>query len=81
MLQKLEKIKFPRCLKPKNANPDIDPDLITFNDGNPDAFGVVAYAVFTLDTGERSACLIMSKAKLGPLTHKGAEWCNLIKQN
>ena len=71
MLLDLEEIKFPRCVKPDGADPSILPDLVTFNDGNPDAYGVVAYAVFTLLTGERSSCLLMSKARLGPLTHKG----------
>ena len=71
MLLKLEEIKFPRCVKPDGADPNILPDLVTFNDGNPDAYGVVAYVVFTLETGGRSACLLMSKARLAPLTHKG----------
>ena len=45
--------------------------MTTFKDGNPDAFGVAAYAVYDLENGDRLAALLMSKAKLGPLTHKG----------
>ena len=71
MLLEVEKIKFRRCVKPENADPTIDPDLITFCDGNPEAFGVVGYVLFTLIDGTRSASLLMSKAKLGPLSHKG----------
>ena len=69
MLLQVEKITFDRCVKAIGAVGD--PDLVTFNDGNPDAFGVAAYAVYDLENGDRSAALLMSKAKLGPLTHKG----------
>jgi len=71
MLLEVDKIKFQRCLKPKDVDPDIDPDLITFCDGNPEAFGVVGYILFTLLDGSRSATLLMSEAKLGPISHKG----------
>ena len=71
MLLQLETVTFTRCVKPAGADPDINPDLATFCDGNPDAFGVVAFAIFTLKGGGRSSCLIMSKARLGPLTSKG----------
>ena len=71
MLLQLETVKFARCIKPAGTDPNIDPDLATFCDGNPEAFGVTAYAIFTLIGGGRSACLMMSKARLGPLTHKG----------
>ena len=71
MLLQLETIKFARCIRPAGTDPNIDPDLATFCDGNPEAFGVTAYAIFTLIGGGRSACLMMSKARLGPLTHKG----------
>ena len=71
MLLKIDEVKFSRCLKPPLVDPNIEPDLVTFNDGNPEAFGTVAYALWTLLSGERIATLIMSKAKLGSLTHKG----------
>ena len=71
MLLMLEDIRFPRCIIPHNSVGKVKPDLVTFNDGNPNAYGVVAYAVFTLEDGHRAARFLMAKAKLGPLTHKG----------
>ena len=50
---------------------NILPDLVTFNDGNPDAYGVVAYVLWTLNDGQKVSNLLMSKAKLGPLNYKG----------
>ena len=74
MLTAVDDIKFKRCLKPENALPDEDPDLVTFNDGNPDAFGVSAYILYKLDDSSQdkyAASLVMSKAKLGPIAHLG----------
>ena len=53
MLLMLEDARFPRCIIPYNAAERVKPDLVTFNDGNPNAYGVVAYAVFTLEDGHR----------------------------
>ena len=71
LLLQLESIKFPRSFKPENTDPEIPPDLITFEDGNPDAFGCVAYALWTMIDGSREARLIMAKAKLSPIVKKG----------
>ena len=71
MLLQLNCIKFPRCVKPENCDMNILPDLVTFNDGNPDAYGVVAYVLWTLNDGQKVSNLLMSKAKLGPLNYKG----------
>ena len=38
ILLSLGDIKFPRSFKPANYNPDIDPDLAIFSDGNPHSF-------------------------------------------
>ena len=79
MLLCLDNVKFKRCVKPANALPGVDPDLVTFDDGNPFAFGTVGYALFELDDtsdDKYSACLIMSKAKLGPLAHIGETYRN-----
>ena len=46
------------------------PTLVTFSDGNEEAFGTVAYALYTLTDGSKKSCLLASKAKLCPLTHK-----------
>ena len=48
MLLKVDQIKFRRCVKPIDADPNIDPDLVTFEDGNPEAFGAVSYVLCTL---------------------------------
>ena len=58
-------------MKPIGALEDVLPDLITFCDGNPDSFGAVAYVVYELAEGKKDSCLLMSKAKLGPLTQQG----------
>ena len=71
MLLKLELIKFVRSFKPDGADPSVDPDLITFEDGSPDAFGAVAYALWTLTDSTKVVKLIMSKAKLAPIVKKG----------
>ena len=46
MLLKLDLVKFVRSFKPDGADLNIDPDLVTFDDGNPDAFGAKAYALW-----------------------------------
>ena len=71
MLEALKDIKFPRSIKPLNVMEDTKPCLITFSDGNEDAFGACAYALWTLADGTKEARLILSKAKLGPLLNKG----------
>ena len=69
-LHKLQFITFPRASKPIDADESVLPKLITFSDGNEDAFGTVAYALFTLVNGSKKAVLLGSKAKLCPLTYK-----------
>ena len=64
-------IRFARSFKPDGADPNIDPDLVTFEDGNPDAFGAVAYSLWTLCDSTKVVRLIMSKAKLAPMVKKG----------
>ena len=71
LLKTLKNVTFPRSIRPSNADEDIKPDLVTFCDGNPDAYGGVAYALWTLQDGSKEARIIVAKAKLGPLTHKG----------
>ena len=71
MLAALREVKFTRSIKPDNVDPNTLPILVTFNDGNPESFGAVAYVLWELDNGKREARLLMSKAKLGPLSHKG----------
>ena len=68
VLNDLNNVRFPRSMKPDE---EVDPVLITFSDGNPDTFGTVAYALWTLLDGTKAVRLIMSKAKISPLQYKG----------
>ena len=70
-LLELQNVKFVRSFKPVGTDPNIDPDLVTFEDGNPDAFGAVAYALWTMADSNKVARLLMSKAKLAPIVKKG----------
>ena len=71
MLTTLKDIFFYRSCKPKSFDPNVKPSLITFCDGNEDAFGVVVYALWTLQDGSKEARFLLAKAKLGPLLSKG----------
>ena len=71
MLEGVKNVSFPRSVKPPNADPGIKPTIVTFSDGNMDAFGAVAYLLWTLVDSSREARLVTSKAKLGPLLNKG----------
>ena len=71
VLNDLNNVRFPRSMKPEDVDDKVDPVLITFSDGNPDAFGTVAYALWTLLDGTKAVRLIMSKAKISPLQYKG----------
>ena len=76
MLQQLEHVKFRRSIRPDNCDQDVLPILITFNDGNEDAFGSNAYALWTQLDGSKKTTLIMSKSKLAPLLQKGDSYRN-----
>ena len=76
MLVLLEKVIFPRSFKPKNVDSNISPISATFNDGNEDVFGANAYTIWTLKDGNKSARLVMSKAKLIPLLQQGDPYRN-----
>ena len=71
MLNALKDINFARSLKPVNVDETINPCICTFSDGSEDAYGAVAYVLWTLKDGSREARFIMAKAKLGPLLSKG----------
>ena len=71
MLEALKDVTFPRSVQPDLADPEVKPDLIEFGDGNEDAFGALAYLRWTLLDGSKEVRLLMAKAKLAPLTHKG----------
>ena len=71
MLIKLHEVKFLRSFKPSQVNPNILPAYCSLSDGNPDAFGEVGYARWTMLDGTFECRLMMAKASLSPLTHKG----------
>ena len=71
MLEGIKDVSFPRSVKPASADPSIKPTVVTFSDGNMNAFGAVAYLLWTLEDGSKEARLVTSKAKLGPLLGKG----------
>lgn len=71
MLSHLEKVLFPRSFKPQGIDTTVKPDLCTLNDGNPDAYGTVGYARWTMIDGTHKCTLILSKSRLSPLSHKG----------
>ena len=58
-------------MKPINVDPAIKPTIVTFSDGNKEAFGAVLYLLWTLIGGEKEARLVTSKAKLAPLLNQG----------
>ena len=71
MLYALKDIKIYRCVKPLNTDDSYNPDLVTFDDGNPDAFGASIYGRWKLMDGLYQCRLLASKAKLGPILRKG----------
>ena len=76
MLVEVNEVKFPRSYKPMNVDPLIKPISVEFADGNPNAFGAVAYVRWQLLDGSRECRIIMSKAKLAPLLHLGETYRN-----
>ena len=40
MLAQLETVRFSRSVKPENSDPNVDPLLVTFTDGNPDSYAL-----------------------------------------
>ena len=71
MLNSLKNAVFNRSYKPPNFDPSVKPVLVTFCDGNENAFGVIVYALWSLLDGTKTSRFILAKAKLGPLLNKG----------
>ena len=66
-LHSLDKVRFKRCIKLPNVVPEVDPDLVTYNGGNPSVFGTVAYTLFEISSqsgGKYTALLIMLKQNM-----------------
>ena len=62
----IQEIKFKRCIKSENCNPDEKPNLVTFSDGSMKAFCVCTYIQWKLLNGEYCSHLISAKARIGP---------------
>ena len=71
MLDAASEITFQRATRPHNIDEEIKPDIVTFNDGNENAYGAVSYSRWTLKDGTKVVNLLAAKAKLGPLLDKG----------
>ena len=61
----LEKLKFPRCLRPPDAVGE--PWLVILSDDNDIAYGFVAYIRWTLGDGSPWCRLIMAKCRVAPV--------------
>ena len=64
-LFRLEQLRFPRCLQPKDAIGR--PWLIILSDGSDLAFGYAAYIRWSLQDGTYWCRLIMAKCRIAPL--------------
>ena len=76
MLMQIEAIKLRRSIVLDNYKPGELPVLVTFNDGNLDSFGVMAYALWNLNDGSKKTSIILAKAKLAPILQIGDSYRN-----
>ena len=76
ILLMLEEIKFRKSIVPADYDAGSQPVLITFNDGNLDRFGVVAYALRSLTDGSKSASIILAKVNLALMLQIGDSYRN-----
>ena len=61
----IEKLSFPRCLKPEGAIGD--PMLVLFSDGSKDAFAAAAYVRWNTGSSQYKSNLIGSKTRIAPI--------------
>ena len=61
----IEKIAYPRCIKPSDAVGD--PWLVILSDGSDTAYGFAAYARWKLQDGSHICRLIFAKCRIAPL--------------
>ena len=71
MLAGLKDVKFSRSYKPERTATDVDPELCTFNNGNPNAMGTASYIRWKIQDGSFQCRLMISKGRLGHLDHLG----------
>ena len=65
-IESLKKVEFPRCLQPKEVSGPSE--LHVFADASKDAYGAVAYLVWTTPYGFHVS-LVSAKARVAPLRH------------
>ena len=63
-LDKVEKMKFQRCLRPEGCRKQ--PELMVFSDSSEEAYGTCAYVRWEVEDGVYSAVLVMSKNRIAP---------------
>ena len=63
-LDKVENIKFKRCLKPKGCSKSLE--LVLFSDSSEEAYGTCAYVRWQMQDGVYEANLIMAKNRIAP---------------
>ena len=63
----VERISFPRCIKPNDYDLNEQPILVTFSDGSCDAFCACSYIQWKLVDGTHKALLVSAKARVGPI--------------
>ena len=61
----MEKIKFRRCIKPKDAMGD--PVLVIFSDGSDEAYETCAYVRWNLTNGSFGGVLVAAKCRVNPV--------------
>ena len=65
LLKSAEKIRFPRCIRPKTATGD--PELIMCNDGSVEAMCCTAHIRWKLESGTYECSLWVAKSRVTPL--------------
>ena len=65
LLKSCEKVRFPRCIRPRDAVGL--PELVLFNDASKDAMCTAAYLRWSLSNGSFESCLWAAKTRVTPL--------------
>ena len=67
MMEGVQKLRFPRCIKPPGVKPQKKPDLLVFGDGSKQAFCALAYLRWELETGGFKCFLVAGKTRVAPI--------------
>lgn len=66
-LSKLEKLNFPRCLKPPGFGPPVQCEIHSFSDASDTGIGQVSYLKVTNERKEVHVSFLMAKSRVAPL--------------